>query len=92
MYSILLSDNNGKWKFLTNQDGTNYVAEKLEAIQFKVKELLMKTPLESVKVVKNCTITENIIVKEDSAIIDDTTDKDNTTDKEDSNKNENITE
>lgn len=64
MYSILIADNN-KWKFLTNSDDTKYIAETLVAVKEKVKEIAKKTPLDSILVVKNCTITENITVTED---------------------------
>lgn len=63
MYSILIAENN-KWKYLTNPDASVYVAETLESVQLKVKEILRTIPLESIKVVKNCSITENVVVKE----------------------------
>ena len=65
MYSILIAENN-KWKFLTNSDGSQYIATSLVAVQEKVKELLRTIPLEAILVVKNCTITESITVTENT--------------------------
>lgn len=63
MYSILIADSN-KWKFLTNTDGSKYIAETLLSVQDKVKTLVQTIPLNSILVVKNCTITESITVTE----------------------------
>jgi hypothetical protein len=64
MYSILIADEK-KWKYYTNPNGTKYVAETLEAVQEKVKEISRTTPLDNIVVVKNCTITSTITVVED---------------------------
>ena len=67
MYSILITIENGKLKFLTNADGSQYIASSLVAVQEKVKEILRITPLNEITVVKNCTITESIVVTENTA-------------------------
>lgn len=64
MYSILIQEENKRWKYLKNNDGTQYIATTLVAVQEKVKEVLRTEPLENISVVKNCTITESITVTE----------------------------
>lgn len=66
MYSILILDEK-KWKFHTNPNGSKYIAQTLELVQEEVKELAKTIPLNSIVVVKNCTITEAITVVEDEA-------------------------
>lgn len=67
MYSILKANENDKWLFLKNTDGTKYVADTLAEVQEKVKELAKEIPLNEILVVKNCTITESITVVENGA-------------------------
>lgn len=67
MYSILTKNENDKWIFLKNQDGTQYIADTLVAVQEKVKETAKAIPLNEILVVKNCTITESITVIENGA-------------------------
>lgn len=64
MYSVLLLNENDKWKFLKNTDGSQYIADSLLDVQEKVKEVAKTIGLEEIVVVKNCIITEDITVKE----------------------------
>lgn len=64
MYSILIFDDKNRWKYLTNPNGSQYIATTLVAVQDKVKELLKTNSLNNITVVKNCTITESIVVTE----------------------------
>ena len=64
MYSILILDEK-KWKFHTNPNGSKYIAQTLELVQEEVKTIANTTPLNSIIVVKNCTITPAITVVED---------------------------
>ena len=70
MYSILIDEGNEKWKFLTNSDGSKYIATSLVAVQEKVKEVLRETALGEILVVKNCTITESITVTENEPAVE----------------------
>jgi len=65
MYSILILFDNGKWYYFKNMDDTQYIANTLQEVQAKVKELIRIYSLNEIKVVKNCTITEDITVAED---------------------------
>lgn len=67
MYSILLkltNTTNDRWKFLTNSEGEVYVADTIEEIEAKIVELLQTTPLNQIKVVRNCIITNEVTVEE----------------------------
>ena len=65
MYSILILEEKNKWKYFTNLNGSQYIAETLSDVQNKVKEVAKTKPLNEIIVVKNCTITESITVVED---------------------------
>ena len=67
MYSILILKEQHTWKYHTNPNGSQYIAQTLELVQAEVKELAKTIPLNSIVVVKNCTITEAITVVEDGA-------------------------
>ena len=67
MYSILKKNENDKWIFLKNTDGSKYIADTLLEVQEKVKEVAKTIGLEEIVVVKNCIITEDITVKENDA-------------------------
>ena len=71
MYSVLILNENSKWIFVTNTDGSQYIATTLIAVQEKVREILKTTPLNEILVVKNCTITDSITVTENT--VEDTT-------------------
>lgn len=64
MYSILKKNENDKWIFLKNTDGSKYIANNLAEVQDKVKETAKVIGLDEILVVKNCIITEDIIVME----------------------------
>ena len=67
MYSILLKLQNStadRWKYLTNSDGSVYIASTLAEVETKIGELLVDYVLGSIKVVKNCIITNTISVIE----------------------------
>lgn len=64
MYSILKKNENDKWIFLKNTDGSKYIADTLLEVQEKVKEVAKTIGLEEIVVVKNCIITEDITVEE----------------------------
>ena len=70
MYSILIKNDNTRWCFLTNSDGSQYIAETLVSVQEKVKEMAKTTPLNEIIVVKNCTITEAITVVESGTTVE----------------------
>lgn len=65
MYSILKKNENDKWIFLKNTDGSKYIANTLLEVQEKVKEVAKTIGLDEILVVKNCTITESITVVEE---------------------------
>lgn len=70
MYSILIKNDNTRWCFLTNADGSQYIAETIVSVQEKVKEMAKTTPLNEIIVVKNCTITEAITVVESGTTVE----------------------
>ena len=67
MYSILLKLTNttaDRWKYLTDSEGEVYAANTIEEVEAKIVELLQTTPLNQIKVVRNCTITNEVTVEE----------------------------
>ena len=67
MYSILLKLTNttaDRWKYLTDDEDVVYVANTIEEVEAKIAELLQTTPLNQIKVVRNCTITNEVTVEE----------------------------
>ena len=67
MYSILLKLTNttaDRWKYLIDSEGEVYVANTIEEVEAKIVELLQTTPLNQIKVVRNCTITNEVTVEE----------------------------
>ena len=67
MYSILLKLTNttaDRWKYYLTDEGEVYVANDIVEVQTKVVELLQTTPLNQIKVVRNCTITNEVTIEE----------------------------
>ena len=48
------------WQFVTNADGTEYVAEDLVALEVKMIEILKDIPISKLKVVSELAVTEDL--------------------------------